>query len=113
LLKWFAYSLAIAITAYILPGIMVESVAAVLVTALVLGLINAVFRPILVILTLPVTILTLGLFMFVINAALILLTAAIVPGFEVAGFWWAVLFSVIVSIINSILNRFIISEIKQ
>jgi len=51
--------------------------------------------------------------MLVINAALILLTSAIVPGFEVAGFWWAVLFSVIVSIINSILNRFIISEIKQ
>ena len=111
LLKWLAYSVAIAITAYILPGITVDSVAAVLVAALVLGLINAIFRPILVILTLPVTILTLGLFMFVINAALILLTAAIVPGFHVAGFWWAVLFSIIVSIINGVLNRFIVDEV--
>ncbi|UCF88909.1 MAG: phage holin family protein, partial [bacterium] len=67
-------------------------------TAAILGLVNGVLRPILFIFTLPLTILTLGLFTFVLNALMVLLAAAIVPGFNVSGFWWALLFSLILSL---------------
>ena len=100
LLQWVVSSLAIVITAYLLPGVAVEGFFAALVTALILGLINAIIRPILILLTLPLTILTLGLFTLVINALLIMLAAAIVPGFEVNGFWWALLFGIVLAIVN-------------
>ena len=105
LIKWLISTLAILITAYLLSGgVMVESFFAALVTALVLGLINTFIKPLIIILTIPINILTLGLFTLVINALLIMLAAVIVPGFEVMGFWWAMLFSVILWIINSVLN---------
>lgn len=104
LLHWLVFTLAIVITAYILPGIKVSGFGAALVTAVVLGIINTIIRPVLIFFTLPINIFTLGLFTLVINALLILLTAAMVPGFNVAGFWWAVLFSIILSVINAILN---------
>jgi putative membrane protein len=69
-------------------------------TALILGLINAFIRPVLILLTLPLNILTLGLFTLVINALLILLAAAIVPGFSVQGFWWALLFGLVLAVIS-------------
>lgn len=75
-----------------------------IVVAIVLGIVNALLKPLLILLTLPVTILTLGLFLFVINAALVLLVAKLVPGFEVRGFWWAMLFSLVVSIIGAFLH---------
>lgn len=103
LISWLVYSLAIGITAYLLPGVHVESVTAAIVAALVLGLINAILKPVLVILTLPVTILTLGLFILVINALLILLAANIVPGFAVDGFWWALLFGIVLSVVSGVL----------
>jgi putative membrane protein len=93
------------IAAYLLPGVNVRNFLTGLLTALVLGLINAILRPILVILTLPLTVVTLGLFIFVINALLVLLTSAIVPGFEVRSFWWALLFSLLFSIVSFILHR--------
>ena len=99
LLQWLINGVAIIITAYLLPGVAVEGFLAALVTALILGLVNAVIRPILVILTLPLTILTLGLFTLVINALLIMLAAAIVPGFAVHGFWWALLFGIVLAIV--------------
>ena len=105
LLNWFLYTLAIIITAYLLPGVTVESLAAALIAALVLGIINAVIRPVILILTLPLNILTLGLLTFVVNALLVLLGSAVVPGFHVAGFWWAIFFSVILSIINAVLGQ--------
>ncbi len=107
LVNWLVMTVAIMISAYLLPGVTVRSFWAALVTALVLGLINAVLRPVLVILTLPLTILTLGLFIFILNALLVLLTSAIVPGFDVLSFWWALLFSFVFSIVSFVLQRIV------
>ena len=106
LINWLVSGLAIVIAAYLLPGIKLTGFFAALVTALVLGLINAVIKPVLLLLTLPINILTLGLFTLVINALLILLTAKIVPGFQVDGFWWAVAFSVVLTLVNFGLSIF-------
>jgi putative membrane protein len=95
----------IMITAYLLPGVSVRSFGAALVTALVLGLINAVLRPILVVLTFPFTIITLGLFILVLNGLLVLLTSAIVAGFSVVNIWWAMLFSIVFSVISFVLHQ--------
>ena len=104
-IHWIVATLAIIITAYLLPGTKIDSFFAAMVTALVLGLINAVIRPLFIILTLPINILSLGLFTFIINAALVMLTATVVPGFHVKNFWWALLFSMVLSIINYILSQ--------
>ncbi len=90
---------------YIVPGIHVEGFFTALAAAFVLGILNALVRPILVVLTLPITILTLGIFIFVINAALFLLASSFVPGFEVTGFFPALLGSILVSIISSFLHK--------
>jgi putative membrane protein len=100
LVHWLIYAIAIVITAYLLPGVRLSGFSAALVAALVLGLVNTFIKPVLLLLTLPLNILTLGLLTFVINALLILLTSALVPGFVVTGFWWALLFSLVLSIIN-------------
>jgi putative membrane protein len=107
LIKWLITTASILVAAYLLPGITVSSVGAALVTALVLGLINAIIRPILLILTFPLTVLTLGLFIFVLNALLVLLTSALVPGFHVEGFGWALLFSLVFSVVSFILHRLV------
>jgi putative membrane protein len=104
LAHWLIYAIAIVITAYLLPGVRLSGFFAALVTALVLGLINTFIKPLLLLLTLPLNILTLGLLTFVINALLILLTSALVPGFVVTGFWWALGFSLVLSIINYALS---------
>jgi putative membrane protein len=104
LVHWLIRAVAIVITAYLLPGVRLSGFFAALVTALVLGLINTFIKPLLLLLTLPLNILTLGLLTFVINALLILLTSSIVPGFVVAGFWWALLFSLVLSIVNYVLG---------
>lgn len=78
-----------------------------IIAAFFLGLLNAVVRPILVVLTLPITIVTLGLFIFIINAALFLFVASFVQGFEVANLWVALLGSIVVSIISSIVHKFV------
>lgn len=103
LISWIVTTIAVMASAYLLPGVTVRNVGVALVAAAVLGLINAVLRPVLVILTLPLTVLTLGLFIFIINALLVLLASAVVPGFEVRSFWWAFLFSLLVSIISTII----------
>jgi putative membrane protein len=97
--------LAIGIAAYILPGVRLDGVFAALVTAVILGLVNGFVRPVLFIFTLPLTIVTLGLFTFVLNALMVLLAAAIVPGFHVAGFWWALLFSLALSVLMFFLGE--------
>lgn len=104
-MHWFISALAIVVTGYLLPGVQISSFLAALVTAVVLGVINAILRPILIILTLPLNILTLGLFTLVINAIIILIASELVPGFKVSGFWWALIFSVILSIINGFLYQ--------
>ena len=92
---------AILIIAHIFPKlIQVEGFGAALIAALVLGIINAIIRPILVLLTFPVTFLTLGLFLLVINALMLWLAATIVPGFKVNGFWGAFLGSILISIVS-------------
>jgi putative membrane protein len=100
LVHWLIYAIAIVITAYLLPGVRLSGFSAALVAALVLGLVNTFIKPVLLLLTLPLNILTLGLLTFVINALLIMLTSTLVPGFVVTGFWWALLFSLVLSIIN-------------
>ncbi|OGH38181.1 MAG: hypothetical protein A3B44_00815 [Candidatus Levybacteria bacterium RIFCSPLOWO2_01_FULL_38_21] len=105
LLNWLVSALVIISAAYILPGVHVASFMTALVTALVLGIINAILKPILIILTLPINFLTLGLFTLIINTLLILLAAKIVPGFRVDGFWWALLFGIALSVANSVLNK--------
>ncbi len=108
LIKWLIFSFAIYAAAYLLqPGIMVADFTTALVAAVVLGLINVVIAPILLILTLPINILTLGLFTFVLNALLVMLAGNLIPGFTVGGFWYALLFSLIVSVINSVLSTLV------
>jgi len=104
LVHWLVRAVAIIITAYLLPGVRLSGFLAALVTALVLGLVNTFIKPLLLLLTLPLNILTLGLLTFVINALLILLTSSLVPGFAVAGFWWALLFSLVLSVVNYALS---------
>ena len=107
LFRWVVAAVCVGIAAYIVPGIKVDSIVAALIVAVVLGLINGFVRPVIILLTLPLTVLTLGLFTFVINAFMVELTALVVPGFHVAGFWYALLFSLVLSILSSLfgLNR--------
>lgn len=104
LIRWILSSLSVAAATYLLPGIHVENFLTALVVSLVLGILNAIVKPVLIVLTLPITIVTMGLFTFIINALLILLTSLIVPGFVVDGFLWALGFSIILSLIQSILT---------
>ena len=90
---------------YILSGVHIQSFVTALILAIVLGLLNLFVKPILIILTLPITIFTFGLFLFVINSLMILLAAKFVSGFSVDGFWWALLFSLLLSILTSFLYK--------
>jgi putative membrane protein len=90
---------------YILNGIYIDSFLTALVLAVVLAILNAFIKPILIILTFPLTIFTFGLFLFVINACIILLAGKFVKGFRVDGFWWALLFSLLLSLLTSLLYR--------
>jgi putative membrane protein len=94
------------VPAYIIPGVNVASWQTLAIAALILGFINAVVRPILTILTLPITIVTLGLFYLLVNGFTFFLASKIVPGFEVDGFWWAVLGALVMSVISSFIGAF-------
>lgn len=96
--------IAVYITSNILPGVSVENFTSALIAAIILGIVNGVIKPFLLILTLPITILTLGLFTFIINAFMVLIVDAIVPGFEVSSFFLALVFSLVLSLINSFLH---------
>jgi putative membrane protein len=100
LLQWLINALAVYATAHILDGIHIRSFGTAIVVALVLGLINAVIRPVFVFLSIPFIIVTLGLFLFVINALLLQLSASLVGGFSIDSFWWAVAGSALISIIS-------------
>lgn len=104
IVKLLINALAIYITAQIIPTVSLTGLQSALVVALVLGLINAIIKPILLFLTLPINMLSLGLFTFVINAILIILASKIVDGFTVPTFWTALAFSIILSIVSSILT---------
>jgi putative membrane protein len=107
LLTWLISSLAIIISAYIVPGVYIKGFFTALITSVILGAINAIIRPILLFLTLPINILTLGLFTLVINALMVSLAAAILPGFSVGGFWVAMLFSIILSLVTWLMEGLI------
>ena len=113
LARWIVNAAALLLVAYVYPGVHVESFFAAAVAALVLGLINAVVRPILVILTLPVTLLTLGLFLFVINALLFWLAAEIVQGFHVDGFLAALIGSILYSLVTLFTSWILFSKKKS
>lgn len=104
LIRLLLNGLAVVLTAYILPGVSVSDYGTALLVALILAIVNVIVKPILIILTIPITILTLGLFLLVINAAIILFVDNLVDGFSVGGFWWALLFSLILSIFNSVFS---------
>ncbi len=112
LLRWVLNAAALLAVAYIYQGVHVDSFVAAAIAALVLGLVNAVIRPILVLLTLPVTILTLGLFIFVINALLFWFVAEIVKGFSVTGFTAALIGSVLYSVLT-LLTSWLVSGAEK
>ena len=107
---WIINALALLALPYVMPSIQVASFGTALIVALVLGLINAVLRPLLILLTLPVTLLTLGLFIFVINALLFQLAGNLVDGFNVVGFWPALFGSIIYSLISWALSSLFFSS---
>lgn len=104
LVRFLLSGLAVLLTAYLLPGVDVTHYGYALLVAALISLSNIIVKPILVILTIPITILTLGLFLLVINALIILLVDYITPGFDVDGFWWALAFSLILSLFNSLFS---------
>ncbi len=101
---------AIILAAYVLPGIHIAGPFAALVAGVILGFVNAIVRPVLFFLTLPLTLITLGLFIFVLNAICFALTAWLVPGFSVDGFWWAIFGALLVSIVSWILNGLVVGK---
>ncbi|HET8703041.1 MULTISPECIES: phage holin family protein [Castellaniella] len=103
LLVWILNAVALLVVAYILPGITVASFGSALIAALVLGLLNAVVKPLLILLTLPLTIVTLGLFLLVLNALVFWFAGSILKGFQVDGFWWAVIGAIVYSIVSTAL----------
>ncbi|HEY6161860.1 MAG TPA: phage holin family protein [Bacteroidia bacterium] len=107
LVKLLISTLAVLITAWLLPGVRIEndSVFVAIIVACVLAFLNTIVKPILIFLTIPITLVTMGLFLLVINASIIMLTVKLVKGFYVDSFWWALLFSIVLSIVNSILSN--------
>ncbi len=104
IVKWALSAVAVLVAAYILPGVAVASFWSALVVAVVLALLNALLKPILIVLTIPITVVTLGLFLLVINALIILLTDSLIDGFSVSNFWWALIFSFLLSILGALFD---------
>jgi len=104
LLRWLTLTVAILAAAYLLNGIEIRDFLSAFLAAAVLGILNAFFRPILILLTLPLNLLSLGLFTFVINAFLLKLASGVIPGFEVHGFWTALFGALIITLVSSLLN---------
>jgi putative membrane protein len=99
-------ALAVLISAYLIPSVVVDSFLAALSVAVVLGLLNTFLKPLLLLLTLPLNVLTLGLFTLVINTVVVLIASSLVSGFSVDSFWSALLFSLILSLVNFVLSTF-------
>ena len=107
LIRWLTTTAAIVATSYLLDGIQVSGFFPAIFAAAMLGILNAFFRPIALLLTLPINILSLGLFTFIINALMLKMASGVIPGFEVYGFWTAIFGSFLISIISWLLNAFI------
>lgn len=113
LLRWLIMTLAVMLAAWLIPGVSITGVWSAFWLAAFLGILNAIVRPILILLTLPITILTLGLFTLVINAALVLLASTVIRGFDPGGFWLAMLFSVVLAFISYLLNRLLLDPAER
>jgi putative membrane protein len=107
LLRWLTLTLAVIVTAYLMDGIRISGFFSAVLAAAALATLNTVLRPIILLLTLPLNVLTLGLFTFVINAFLLKTASAVIPGFDVIGFWPAVWGSLLISVLAGLLNGFI------
>src|SRR5499427_8188824 len=110
LLVWLINTVALLAVAYLMPSVQVSSFGGALIAALVLGLVNAVIRPVLVLLTLPATLLTLGLFIFVINGLLFWFVGSFLSGFVVAGFWWGVIGAIAYSLLSWALSALLLGK---
>lgn len=98
-------AVSILILAYLLPGVSVDGIGAAIMASIIIGLVNGLVKPVVTFFTIPITILTLGVFLFVINACMILLTDKLVSGFHVDTFWWALIFSILLSMVNSMFQN--------
>jgi len=107
IIKFLINGFAVYATAYLLSGVEVSGFVVALIVALVLAVLNVLVKPILILLSLPVTILTLGLFTFVIDAVIVLLASRIVTGFVIDGFWTAIVFSIVLAVISYVLERLV------
>ncbi|MCL4846487.1 MAG: phage holin family protein [Acidobacteria bacterium] len=110
LVHWAVVAIGLAVAARVVPGVHVESTGALLVGALVLGFVNAVVRPVLLVLTLPITVVTLGLFYFVVNGLAFMLAAAVTRGFTVASIWSAIGGAIVISLISWFIAQFAARE---
>jgi putative membrane protein len=104
IIKLFLMGVAVMISAYVIPGVRVDGFLIAIVVAVILSIVNFLIKPIVTLLTLPINILTLGLFNLIINAIMIMLVDAVVPGFLVASFGWAILFGIVLSLVNGLLG---------
>jgi len=104
IIRFLLSGVAVLLTAYLLPGVHVDHYGYALLVAAVLAIVNFIIKPILIVLTIPITVITLGLFLLVINALMILLVDSLIDGFRVDGFWWALAFSLILSVFNSLFS---------
>ncbi|MCX2681644.1 phage holin family protein [Galbibacter sp. EGI 63066] len=110
IIKILLTAIAVIILANVLPGVGVDNYLTAIIVAVVLGLLNLIVKPILVIFTLPVTIITLGLFLLIINAIIILIADALISGFSVSNIWWALLFSLLLSVLQSIFESLVSTD---
>lgn len=107
LIRWMILTIAIIAAAYLLEGIEVSGFFSAFLAAAILGILNALFRPVLLLLTLPINVLTLGLFTFAINALMLMMASGVIGGFLVRGFWTAVLGSIIISLVSALLTALV------
>ncbi len=107
LFTWLMATISLLITAFVVPGVRIDSIPAAAVAAIVLGLVNAIVKPVLTVLTLPLTILSLGLFLLVVNGISLSLAGYFTPGLEVDGFWPSVIGAIVLSLVSSFIGRFI------
>jgi putative membrane protein len=111
-IKWLIMAVSIIVSSYLIPGVRINGFFTALWVAFFLGIVNVLIKPILILITLPINILTLGLFTLVINALLILLASSALKGFEVSGFWIAVLFGIVLSFINHLIGYLLGTKTK-
>jgi putative membrane protein len=113
IIRFLLNGVGILLTAYLLPGVSITGYGTALIVALVLSIVNIIIKPILIVFTIPITVITLGLFLLVINALMILLVDYFVDGFYVEGFWWALAFSLILAVFNSLFSDLTESKDKK